>query len=74
MKKFYSVATLYAMKPTLVLPIHISKLFLSNKRYPNVPLLEKNQTLLDKVYGAYFGFIIGDVAGAHVAYMTDKLG
>ena len=39
MKKFYSISTLYALKPTLILPLHISKIFNSHKRYPNVPIL-----------------------------------
>ena len=72
-RKFYSVSTVFALKPTFHLPLHISRIFNSNKRYPNVPLLEKNEKTLDKIYGAYFGFLIGDVTGGYLAYTNERL-
>lgn len=29
--------------------------------------------MLDKIYGAFFGFLIGDVTGAYLAYTTQRL-
>jgi ADP-ribosylglycohydrolase len=55
------------------LPIHISRIFNSNKRYPNVPQLEKNENVLNAIYGAFFGFLVGDIAGAHLAYTTQRM-
>lgn len=28
---------------------------------------------MDSIYGAFFGFLIGDIAGAHLAYKIDSL-
>ena len=72
-KKYYSVATVFAIKPTLQLPIHITRIFHSSKRYPNVPILEKDEKLLDKIYGAFFGFLIGDITGSFLAFTHDQL-
>ena len=36
----------------------------SNRKCPNIA----TDDLLDSIYGAFFGFIIGDVVGAHLAY------
>lgn len=72
-KKCYSSSTIYAIKPTFHLPIHISRIFNSNKRYPNVPHLEKNEDVLDTIYGAYFGFLIGDITGAFLAYTNQRM-
>lgn len=36
----------------------------SNRKCPNIA----TDDLLDSIYGAFFGFIIGDIVGAHIAY------
>lgn len=67
-KRYYSVTNLKIPKQVYQLPVAIDKLLSSSKKYPNVPLLEENEDQLDKIYGAFFGFLIGDVAGAYMAY------
>lgn len=67
-KRFFSVSNFLAEKPTLHLPQHINKILSSNKRYPNVPSLDRTEDGLDTIYGAFFGFLIGDVVGSYMAY------
>lgn len=67
-KRFFSVANFATDKPTLQLPQHIGRILNSAKRYPNVPNLDRNEDSLDTIYGAFFGFLIGDVVGSYMAY------
>lgn len=72
-KKHSSNSSTLTLKPTILLPIHISRIFNSSKRYPDVPLLEKTERTIDAIYGAFFGFFIGDVTGAYLAFNNQRL-
>ncbi len=67
-RRFYSVSNVAAEKPLMQLPQHIGRILNSSKRYPHVPSLERNDDGLDTIYGAFFGFLIGDVVGSYMAY------
>lgn len=41
----------------------------SHKKCPNIAI----DDLLDSIYGAFFGFLIGDIVGAHIAYKIHSL-
>lgn len=36
----------------------------SHRKCPNIA----TDDTLDAIYGAFFGFLVGDIAGAHIAY------
>jgi hypothetical protein len=69
-KRFYSISNVSYTKMTLQLPQHISRILNSTKRYPNVFDIERNDDGLDAIYGAFFGFLIGDIVGSYMAYTT----
>ena len=46
------------------LPYHLERMLHSNRKCPNIAI----DDTLDAIYGAFFGFLIGDIVGAHVAF------
>lgn len=71
-RRYFSVSNIKNARPIYQLPLKIDKILVSTKKYPNVPLLESHEDQLDKIYGAFFGFVIGDVAGAYMAYTATE--
>eukprot|EP00919_Chromeraceae_sp_WS-2016_P014555 GHVR01034173.1.p2 GENE.GHVR01034173.1~~GHVR01034173.1.p2 ORF type:complete len:117 (-),score=2.46 GHVR01034173.1:2936-3286(-) len=63
------MSLLSTKKLTLTLPYQISKILNSNRKSPNIAIND----LLDTIYGAFFGFLIGDIVGSHVAYLTNNI-
>lgn len=55
------------------IPKNISRIIGSSKIYPNVPDLNSSDQSADAIYGAFFGFLIGDIAGSHLAYTMKGL-
>ena len=56
-------------KELIRLPIHLQRLLYSNRKCPNIA----HDDFLDSVYGAFFGFLIGDIVGAHIAYKINGI-
>jgi hypothetical protein len=52
------------------LPQQLNLILNPTKRYPNIFHLDRHETELDSIYGAFFGFLIGDMVGSHMAYIT----
>jgi hypothetical protein len=42
----------------------------SSKYNPNILNIERNENDLDSIYGAFFGFLIGDIVGSYMTYIT----
>ena len=57
----------------MYIPKNISRIIGSSKIYPDVPDLHGAEKSLDAIYGAFFGFLIGDITGSHLAYITKGL-
>lgn len=51
------------------MPSQLERLLVSHRKCPNIA----NDDLLDSVYGAFFGFLTGDIVGAHIAYKLYSL-
>lgn len=69
LKRCHSASLIYHRRENLTLPFHLERILHSNRKCPNIA----TDDLLDAVYGAYFGFLIGDVVGAHVAFKLYNL-
>ena len=55
------------------IPKNVEQLLDSSKKFPNVPILEeKSEYDLNTIYGAFFGFLIGDVVGSYMAYNSNR--
>ena len=53
----------------MTLPIHLERLLHTSRKCPNIA----TDDTLDAVYGAFFGFLVGDIVGAHIAYKIHSL-
>ena len=53
----------------MTLPVHLERLLHTSRKCPNIA----TDDMLDAVYGAFFGFLIGDIVGAHIAYKVHSL-
>lgn len=69
MKRCQSASLVYYKKENMTLPFHLERMLHSNRRCPNIA----TDDLLDSVYGAFFGFLVGDIVGAHIAYKIYNL-
>lgn len=61
-----------SMKPSMNIPKSISRILESPKIYPEVPVIRDSPSQ-DAIYGAFFGFLIGDIVGSQVAYVTRNI-
>lgn len=72
-RRVHSVSNMGPEKPIMRIPKHIERILGSSKKFPNVPQLdEKDGSELNSVYGAFFGFLIGDVVGSYMAYNSSR--
>jgi ADP-ribosylglycohydrolase len=53
----------------LTLPYQLERLLHSNRKCPDIA----SDDFLDSVYGSFFGFLVGDIVGAHIAYKLNSL-
>lgn len=64
LRRCHSASLVHRKKENLTLPSQLERLLLSHRKCPNIA----SDDLLDSIYGAFFGFLIGDIVGAHIAY------
>jgi hypothetical protein len=64
LKRCHSASLVHHKRENLALPYHLERMLHSNRKCPNIA----TDDLMDSIYGAFFGLIIGDVAGAYLAY------
>ncbi len=68
-RRCHSASLIHYKKEKLSLPFHLERMLHSNRKCPNIA----TDDLLDSIYGAFFGFLIGDIVGAHVAFKIYNL-
>lgn len=69
----HSVSRINFSKVGLNIPKNVSRILSSNKIYPDIPNLHNSSAQNDALYGAFFGFLIGDAVGSYLAYVTRGL-
>jgi ADP-ribosylglycohydrolase len=72
-KRLNSLSNVSPMPQPAQLPRRITQILSPTNRYPNIFHIERRETELDSVYGAFFGFLIGDMVGSHMAYITHDI-
>ena len=72
-RKNHSISSMGFGRMGMHIPKNISRIIGSSKIYPDVPDLHGSDSSVDAIYGAFFGFLIGDIVGSHLAYVTRGL-
>jgi hypothetical protein len=69
-KKYYSVSNVSLITPPLTLSQMITRILNNSNNCQNILNIERNDNDLDSIYGAFFGFLIGDIVGSYMTYIT----
>jgi hypothetical protein len=64
LRRCHSASLVHHRKEDLVLPYQLERMLHNSRKCPNIA----QDDLMDSIYGAFFGFLIGDIVGAHIAY------